>query len=135
MIPIMIKRNTARSKSAGKPLYTIREGASRSSTCCACGREVTGGGPVGYRGEQPVCDRCLLDGSAQLGMVIALISVTRGFAAICARAPKEWLEPFKELGAFARIYECFAAKSGPMRRFHLPDAPAKDAAARGEKSG
>ncbi len=98
----------------------------RSRTCAACGEEFTGGGPLGHRDEDPVCDLCLFDGSPELGMVTALISVTRAFAAIHARAAGAGLEALEQLAFFARVYELVAAKSGPRRILPLLDLGSED---------
>ncbi len=103
-----------------RPGYSIRVAASRSWSCAACGAAGAGGGPLGHRGERPVCDGCLLEASPQLGMVMALISVTRACGAIYARASRDWLEPLRELGLFARVYECVAARFGRRRVIRLP---------------
>ncbi len=47
-------------------------------------------------------------------MVLALISVVRAYANMKG-TPEEWQAALEELGAFARIYDRFAAKSGPVR--------------------
>lgn len=120
MIAIMIKEDGARATTAGHRIYSIQVADSPSLTCADCGQAFTGGGPVGHRGEEPLCDYCLFEGSPQLGMVMALISVTRACAAIYRRVSAVWQEPLWELGAFANIYECFAAKSGPARLFRVP---------------
>ncbi len=105
--------------------YSIRLPASSSWVCAACGDQDTGGGPVGHRGERPLCDRCLLEASPPLGMVMALIAVTRACGAMAAPASGDWQAALRQLGIFARVYECFAAKSGPRRAFRLSgEAPA-----------
>lgn len=109
------------------PVYSIRAASDPDVSCAACGHRSTGCGPVGYRDDEPICDLCLLEGSTVLGMVLALISVTRAFAAISSKSPGEWLDPLRELGAFARVYECFAAKIGPSRLFRIPGFTEKDA--------
>ena len=120
---------------AVEPAYGIREASASSLSCAACGHEVAGGGPVGHRGEEPLCDPCLLEGSPQLGMVLALVAVSRAYAAAARGEPEHYRELLEELGAFARVYECIAAKSGPRRAFHLPGAAPEDAVVPGEGSG
>ena len=89
---------------------------------------------MGHRGEEPLCDPCLLEGSPQLGMVLALVAVSRAYAAAARGAPEHYLELLEELGVFARVYECIAAKSGPRHDFRVPGAAPKDAMAPGEAS-
>ncbi len=47
-------------------------------------------------------------------MVLAVISVTRDYANVRGTR-EEWQEALEEVGAFARVYERFAAKTGPAR--------------------
>ncbi len=126
MMMIMIKQDAALKSAAGRPAFSIQMAANRSRTCAACGKDFTGGGPLGHRGEDPVCDLCLFEGSSDLGMVMALISVTRAFATIYARVTGAWIEPLRELGTFARVYELVAAKSWPRRSFDVPGFTARD---------
>ena len=105
---------------ATEPLYSIRL-ADRPGTACALCLEPTGAGPVGYLEDDPVCDRCLLDSCSQLGMVLALVAVTREYAAVEPSSDEELQEGLTELGAFARIYERVAQRSGPRRKFRLSD--------------
>lgn len=100
---------------ATEPRYSIRLAESPGTPCAQC-IEPTGAGPVGYLDEEPVCDRCLLHNCAELGMVIAVIAVTRDYGAFEPQSEAEWLAALAELGAFARIYERFALRSGPRRR-------------------
>ena len=67
-----------------------------------------------------VCDLCLVEGSHELGMVLAVVSVVRAYANVAADSPEHHPDALRELGAFARIYESFAVKSGPMRLFRIP---------------
>ena len=113
---------------AVEPAYGIREASASSLSCAACGDEVAAGAPVGHRGEEPLCDPCLLEGSPQLGMVQALVAVSRAYAAAARGAPEHHLELLEELGVFARVYECVAAKSGPRPDFRLPGAAPIDVA-------
>ena len=108
--------------------YSIRiphhHGRRRCATCSGVFRAA---GPTGFAGEIPICDLCLFRGDPQLGMIIALIAVSRNFA----RSPKSIFETFfqalLELGAFARLYETFAARYGPPRPFELPGRPGSPA--------
>ena len=75
MMFIMMKQNSDPSTAANRPVYSLREAACRPLTCTECGHEIAGGGPVGYRDQQPICDACMFDGSVELGMVLALIVV------------------------------------------------------------
>ncbi len=104
----------ARSTKADEPLYTIRIVANPGTQCAACGKQETGCGPVGFLDDAAICDLCLLEGSDELGMVLALISVVRAYANVRGTA-EEWQSALEELGAFARIYDRFAAKTGPAR--------------------
>ncbi len=98
---------------APEPVYSIRV-AEAAGACAHCG-EPTGTGPVGYDGDQAICDLCFLERSKVLGMVLALIAVTRACARVELRSSQDRHAADAELGAFARIYERFAAKSGPAR--------------------
>ena len=103
------------------PLYSIRVAESPGTLCAGCGKQETGAGPVGYLDEEPICDLCLLQGSHELGMVLAVISVVRAYANVRGYGA-ESQSALEELGAFARVYERFAAKSGPARLIRLiPD--------------
>ncbi len=101
--------------STAEPRYSICLAESPGTPCALC-LESTGAGPVGYRDEDPICDRCLLDHCVELGMVIALVSLTREYGALEPESEEEWRAALAELGAFARIYERFALRSGPRRR-------------------
>ena len=99
--------------------YSIQVAKSPGTLCAECA-EPTGAGPIGCLDEEPICDMCLLEGCHELGMVLAVIAVARAFASIDPRQVREQREALEELGAFVRIYERFAAKSGPPRRFRVP---------------
>ena len=103
-----------------KPIYSVRAGAGPGVSCAACGRRFDGRGPSGYRDDAPICDSCLIESDAELGMVLAVISVNRVYANLSAQGSGEWLDPLLELGAFARLYELFAKRTGPPRIFHIP---------------
>ncbi|MCP3962306.1 MAG: hypothetical protein GY719_31065 [bacterium] len=88
---------------------------------CALCVEPTGAGPVGYLDEDPVCDLCLLQNCAELGMLLALSAVTREYGDFGPESEDEWRAALAELGAFARLYARFVARSGPRRRILRPD--------------
>ncbi|MCP3960125.1 MAG: hypothetical protein GY719_19955 [bacterium] len=106
-------------KEARKSAYSIRFVLSPGGRCAACGSRDTGNGPVAYRGEEPICDPCALEACAELGLVLALIAVIRAYATASERTHTDSLEALRELGAFARIYEHVAVKTGPPRILHL----------------
>ena len=108
-----------RTTDADEPLYSIRVAENPGTTCAACGKQETGAGPVGYLDDEPICDLCLLEGSADLGLILALISVVRAFAA-AGGTPEDQYYALRELGAFAKIYHLVASKSWPARIFRLP---------------
>ena len=62
--------------------------------------------------DAAICDLCLLEGSHDLGMVLAAVAVTRAYASM-GGTPEERQAALEELGAFARVYERVAAKSWP----------------------
>lgn len=98
--------------------YSVRVPAVPSVVDCPrCGRQLFAAGPTGYADEDPICDRCLLTSAQQLGMVLALVSVTRTYALTAVRDPEERRAALAELGAFARLYERFAARHAPLRLF------------------
>ncbi len=99
--------------------YSIRVATNPGTLCGQCA-EPTGAGPIGCLDDEPICDMCLLEGSHELGMVLAVIAVARAYASIDPGQVRERREALEELGAFVRIYERFAAKSGPPRRFRVP---------------
>ncbi len=102
-------------KLATKPGYSIRLATDAGAPCRLCAAE-TGSGPVGYRGEEAICDLCMLEDSKELGMVLALVAVARACASVELTSDADRRLADAELGSFARIYETFAAKSGPARR-------------------
>ena len=111
----------SRSTETEAPLYSIRVAENSGCLCVACSKQETGAGPVGYIDDDPVCDLCLLEGNHELGMVLAVISVVRAYASVKG-SPEEWQSALEELGAFARVYDRFAAKSGPARLIRIiPD--------------
>ncbi len=102
-------------------LFSIRIPRPAGSVRCArCQVIFSAAGPTGYAEDSPICDMCLLEGSQELGMVLALVAVVRAFGTVRASSHGDYQEALGELGAFARIYERFAAKSGPPRIFRIP---------------
>ena len=86
-----------------------------SLPCPSCGRMFRVAGPTGFLGPHPICDGCLLNGDRRLGMVLTMIAVCRRYGGLIpADAAEEQLHQ-RELLAFARVYERFAARSGPPR--------------------
>ena len=110
------------------PVYCIRDAAAPDATCADCGERITGSGPVGYRDDEPVCDPCLIDGNTILGMVLALVAVNRCYGAMTRGRGEEFREALEQVGMFARVYECIAAKAGPIRLFHIPGVTDREAA-------
>ncbi len=99
---------------------------SQRPRCAACGKQDTGAGPVGYRDDEPICDLCLLEGSTDLGMALALIAVTRAYGSMEPGTSEGHQEALEELGMFARIYHRIASKSWPARLFRIPGLTAED---------
>ncbi|MEM7583541.1 MAG: hypothetical protein AAF560_09200 [Acidobacteriota bacterium] len=87
--------------------------------CGRCRVRFSATGPTGFSEDQPICDMCLLEGSPELGMVMAVIAVVRAFGSAQPLSREEYQEALAELGAFSRIYERFASKSGPPRAFRI----------------
>ncbi len=104
---------------AEEPRYSIRI-AKTPGTCAVCRTQDTGIGPVGYSGEEPICDLCLLEDSTDLGMILALIAVVRAFATIGAGTSQAHQDSMEELCAFARIFHQIVSKSWPVRVFRIP---------------
>lgn len=97
------------------PDFNIRLAAKPGTPCAVC-HLPTGAGPVAHRGHEAICDLCLLNDCTELGLVLALIAMTRAYAT----TQGDELEALQELDAFARIYERIAAKSGPPRMIRFP---------------
>ncbi len=112
----------SRSTKTDEPLYSIRVADSPGTLCAACGKQETG--PVGYLGEEPVCDLCLLERTTDLAMIIALVSVTRAYASIGADTSEAHQDAMA--CAFARIYHRIASKSWAARIFRIPGFTAQD---------
>ncbi|MEM6797495.1 MAG: hypothetical protein AAF725_26240, partial [Acidobacteriota bacterium] len=77
-------------------------------------------GPTGFQDERPLCDLCMLHREGQLGMVLALIAVTRSYGSASPASVSQERADTSELMAFARIYEAFASSFAPFRPVH-PD--------------
>lgn len=83
--------------------------------CELCGKIFPAQGPTGYYEEWPICDRCLLEHSNQLGMIMALGLFTRTYARLAAEGGVLASEAATEMLAFAKVYELFADAYGPPR--------------------
>ncbi len=103
-------------------LYNIRIAHEPGTPCAIC-EEATGSGPVGNRDDEAVCDTCILNESTDLGLVLALVSVTRALGAIPLKTD-EAHEGLAQLAAFARVYEHVAAKKAERRGLDLPNEDA-----------
>ncbi len=102
-------------------LYSIRVPQPAGEAQCArCRVRFSAAGPTGYAEDSPICDMCLLEGSQELGMVLALVAVVRAFGSVRPSSHGDYREALNELGAFSRIYERFAIKSSPARIFRIP---------------
>ncbi len=99
---------------AAQSTYAIRVLRSPGVPCATCGAE-TGMGTVGHDSDDPVCDRCMLEQCEPLGMLLALVAVTRAYATTSTDETDVARESLVELGAFARIFEHVIAKWGPAR--------------------
>lgn len=103
------------------PLYSIRMPiAPGRVSCLQCHLRFLAQGPTGFIDDQPICDMCLLEADHDLGLLMALASVTRSFGELRDVTSGEYMEALAELGAFARIYDQIAAKTGPPRTFRVP---------------
>lgn len=102
-------------------LYSVRIPPDPGQISCPrCGTAFRAAGPTGYADAHPICDLCLLESCHALGMVLALVTVTRGFGQLERADEQLFWESLGSLGIFARIYERFAAQSGPARSFEVP---------------
>jgi len=99
--------------------YSVRVADQPCAPCFTCSQP-TGHGPVGYRGDAPICDTCLLETSTPLGLTLALVAVTRAFALGGSGDSQDASMALAELGAFARIFERIASTWGPARFFVNP---------------
>ncbi|RMH15640.1 MAG: hypothetical protein D6696_20115 [Acidobacteria bacterium] len=108
----------ARRPAVDEVLYSVRVPAVPAVVACPrCDGELIAAGPTGYADDEPICDSCLFAACQQLGMMLALASVSRTYAIAAAAEPRERRAALAELGAFARIYERFAARHAPLRLF------------------
>lgn len=93
--------------------------------CSRCDVDVSAGGPTGYRGNDPICDACLLETAPELGMMLVLTAMARLFGDAGPAGGDgngngngnddgERIH-LEELGAFARVYARYAAERGPTR--------------------
>ncbi|MCP3960395.1 MAG: hypothetical protein GY719_21330 [bacterium] len=114
-----------RTTEADEPLYSIRVAENPGTTCAACGKQETGTGPVGFLDDEASCDLCLLERSADLGLILALISVVRAYPG-AGGTPEASQDALAELGAFSRSYHHVASKSWPARMFRIPGLTGKD---------
>lgn len=97
-------------------VYSIRLPDHPGATACArCGERFRAAGPTGHANDEPICDLCLIECEEQLGMVLALITISRSYGGERHETPEEHWEALEELGAFVRIYEQVAARCGPPR--------------------
>lgn len=124
-LPALVERSAAEPGpefSGGKllesaaPLYSIRIPTSPGrATCGLCGRRYVAAGPTGHVEDEPICDLCMLERDQQLGMVLALVAVTRSYGRGWPLDELEENNARLELMAFARIYETQAANYAPAR--------------------
>lgn len=125
--PTLHCRLPAQHPARAQPLYSIRVPRQPAEVECPHSRKTFWAvGPTAYENDQPISDLAMLDGCRELGMLLALAAVTRAFGAVSLAAPEVGREALYQLAAFARVYETFAAKSGPRRPFDLPDEIAGD---------
>jgi len=104
------------------PPYSIRLlETDEEAHCSDCGAPFRTVGLIGHRGDQPLCDACLLAGSEQLGVALALLIAVRTFAVVGRTGERKWQEALEDLGTFASIYELVASRVAPPRGFHFPD--------------
>jgi hypothetical protein len=100
----------------GTVVYSIRMPDPPGAVECArCGQRFLAAGPTGHADDEPICDLCMLECEDALGMVLALIAISRSYAGVRPRTAEQHWDALEELGAFVRIYERAAARSGPAR--------------------
>ena len=92
----------------------------RERACPRCGDTFLISGPTGFEGEEAICDLCLLEASGELGALLSLALAARIFGTFEAEDPGEAHRALVQYGAFARVYEVVAARSGPPRVFQIP---------------
>lgn len=97
-------------------LYSIRlPDRAGAVECARCGQRFHAAGPTGHANEEPICDLCMLECEEALGMVLALVAISRSYGGAGYATVEERWDALVELGAFVRIYERVAARSGPAR--------------------
>ncbi|MEO1369292.1 MAG: hypothetical protein AAFX50_19105 [Acidobacteriota bacterium] len=98
------------------PLYSIRVPRVASRVCCPiCTSSFVAAGPTGHLDDRPICDLCLLERETQLGLVLALVAVTRSYGGGWPQDELEEEHARIELMAFARIYDAKASRFAPAR--------------------
>ena len=72
----------------GKPgrSYSLRINHHPGCVCALCPAH-TGEGPVGYFGEEPICDRCLDAAEPDLSALLALNAIVRIYVRLSQRDP------------------------------------------------
>lgn len=68
----------AKSGHGARPELSIRW-VERDPGPCACGRRI-GWGPVGFDGETPVCDACLMQRDEELAKLLVMVDLVRDLA-------------------------------------------------------
>ncbi|MEM1181235.1 MAG: hypothetical protein AAGM22_23035 [Acidobacteriota bacterium] len=68
--------------------YSLRINHRPGFVCALCPAR-TGEGPVGYFGEEPICDRCLDAAVPDLSALLALNAVARIYVRLLDRDPAE----------------------------------------------
>ncbi len=108
----------AKSKSSESPAvdhrYSIRVAEKPGVPCAIC-ECPTGVGPVAYRDDEPICDLCALDVCVDLGLVLAMVAVSRAFGAVPAWEREASQEGLAQPGAFSRVFELAMGKRWERR--------------------
>ncbi len=119
-----VPRKATKAAARNKPesVYSLRLADDPDARCAICRFRPVGDGLVGYRDAEAICDLCLLDEKAELGMTVALISVTRLYAILSIDA-EDCPAALREMGIFARLYECVVARTSRLRPFRILDLP------------
>ena len=94
--------------------YSIRMADAPGVPCALCGKP-TGRGPVGHYEGDPICDRCLEEGSRDLGAVLALIAAARLHVYLVRQQPDQRGPQLELLTAFLHSFEHLAERWGPAR--------------------
>lgn len=109
-------------KATDSTMYSIRiPDLAVGVQCPSCDQSFWASGPTGYEDDAPICDACLLASCHPLGMLLALALVTRQLANLRTEEAADYDAALREVGVFAQVYEQVAVKSGPPRRFELPE--------------